>query len=226
MTLLPPCNPNPAPLSQTCAPSCFPVWDKPNPWLNCAFPGSHESRDRTYVSLSFQQHPLQIPANAEQGMQWPKAKLVHSHTDTKSKVQIPRSLAFFPAHSLCTRKRKYQYWTAPCPQGNISIGAWGYFSRTQNHQEAQLRHLLFPGWRFICHFFTVNFTPPLISKAGASDLIWHAILMLIFQLFLSYGVNEWVTSITKALWVKPSVHLGGLVAMASVAVGDRRPCLQ
>lgn len=84
------------------------------------------------------------------------------------------------------------------------MGAWCYFSRT-HQQEAQVRHLQFPGWLFIYCFCTVNFTPPLISKAAASDLFWHTIFMLIFQVFLSYGVNEEVTGVTKALWVKPSV---------------------
>lgn len=45
-------------------------------------------------------------------------------------------------------------------------------------------------------------------------------------MFLSSGVNEEVRSVTKALGVKPSAHLSGLVAMASVAVGDGRASLQ
>lgn len=96
----------------------------------------------------------------------------------------------------------------------------------QHHQEAQVRHLQFPGWLSFYHFCTERLTPALISKAAASSLVQHATLTLISQLFLSHGVSEELTSITKALWVKPSVHLGGLVAMASVAVGDRGPSLQ
>lgn len=76
-----------------------------------------------------------------------------------------------------------QYWSWVSARGRDRAGAISYEKMLHPHKKAQIRHLLFPDWCWSHCFCTVNLTLCL-------NLIRTTAVMLIYLIFLPYGVNS------------------------------------
>lgn len=189
VTLLPPCSPNPTPLSQTCTPSCFPA-------------GGREvlGQAKSISQLCFSWKP---PGQRSclQTFGLPTAPPLRGFPNHHShKCWAGNALAWSKVSSLTHRCKKQGSdflqlaFLSALVRWNISVGLHHVHEETHEQADTQegeavsAEHSTIrkPSWG-TCnsqltfhHFCTANFTPPLFSKAAASSLVWHAILRLIF----------------------------------------------